>query len=122
MLDRLKSIFVFGFISISVLVAGDDDDLGRGVGPDAARSCTSSASSDADAPARAGSSLALFLCVHEGDVEGLRAEVAAGADVNFMLGSIRRTPLHSVARLGFLQMARALLALGADPEIVDRLP
>jgi len=117
MLDWLKGVFMFGVLCASVAVAGDDDDVGPTSWSDSYRSCTSSESSDAVVPT--GSSFALFRLVNEGDVEGLRAEVAAGADVDYMLGSIRRTPLHGAARLGRTQMVRMLLGLGAEVEIVD---
>lgn len=117
MLDWLKGIFVFGVLCASVAVAGDDDDVRPTSWPEGERSCTLSESSDAVVPT--GSSFELFRLVNEGDVEGVRAEVAAGADVDYMLGWIRRTPLHGAARLGRTQMVRVLLELGAEVEIVD---
>ncbi|MBS1829215.1 MAG: ankyrin repeat domain-containing protein [Acidobacteria bacterium] len=50
----------------------------------------------------------------------VRALVRAGADSNACGGVTRATPLHMAARRGFVEVAEALLAHGANPSARDK--
>ncbi|KAJ6546210.1 ankyrin repeat-containing domain protein [Mycena vulgaris] len=54
----------------------------------------------------------LHLCCHEGYIEGVRALVSNGADVN--LQSTEGTPLDAASRKGYLDIVGLLLDNGAD--------
>jgi uncharacterized protein len=54
----------------------------------------------------------------DGDVDGVRKALAAGADVNRKAPD-GQTPLLDAAQRGHTEVVRELLAAGADPRIVD---
>jgi hypothetical protein len=57
----------------------------------------------------------LFQTAHDGNVAGVREAVALGADVNER-GLHGATPLHVAAHIGHVELATALIALGAVTE------
>ena len=70
-----------------------------------------------------GSHSPLYRCANECTVVTgpaiARLLVSAGADVNANAGVTHTTPLHMAARRGFLEIAQALLDLGAEPTLRD---
>jgi uncharacterized protein len=62
--------------------------------------------------------MTLYEAVESGDIEQVKAALAAGADVN-MLGPERRTPLIEAAGLGRLELVQLLLSAGAEPRWRD---
>lgn len=58
-------------------------------------------------------------CASDAGPGVVRALVRAGADVNASGGVTRATPLHMAARRGYVEIARALLDLGAAIEARD---
>ncbi len=57
---------------------------------------------------------------HDSGRQIVEALVAAGADVNHAGGTARSTALHQAARFGFVSVAQALLAPGADASRRDK--
>jgi hemoglobin len=58
-------------------------------------------------------------CVTDAGPEIAQILVAAGAEVNHRGGSTRATPLHMAARRGHVEIARALVDLGASLDLRD---
>ena len=61
----------------------------------------------------------LFDAVREGDVQGVRDLLAAGANPNALIAG-DGTPLIKAARMGRMDIVEILLAKGADPELASR--
>lgn len=53
-----------------------------------------------------------------GDLDGLRAELAGGADPSFG-DDVNYSPLHAAVQAGQVEAIRILLAAGADPSKAD---
>src|SRR5688572_9996161 len=75
-------------------------------------------------PARPTTANDLFLAARTGDLEAVRAAVAAGANVDEVLcywgvdsGREQETPLFAAAAAGHTEVVRYLLEAGADPDI-----
>jgi hypothetical protein len=58
--------------------------------------------------------------VREGDMQGVKAALEQGADVNHSVAHFEQTPLHYAAQAGNLEIAEYLLEQGADFTLVDR--
>src|SRR5690606_2124944 len=67
---------------------------------------------------RAAATLALQEAVAAGDVAGVRAAIDSGADLE-VRGDDGRTPLVSATKANRVDIARALLEAGADPNAQD---
>jgi len=52
-----------------------------------------------------------------GDLAALQRSLGEGADVHAGFGPNKSTPLHQACRFGHLEIIRALLDAGADPEV-----
>ena len=61
------------------------------------------------------SAMTLHEAAETGDLEGVKAHIAAGSDLNEIVGDY--TPLHYAASNGHLNVVAALLNAGADPNV-----